>query len=211
MRCISLARGGNSERSWKERTAIKKHGWGASNSLATIFSDIVIDDAVLEACQDAVAALVECLETLRVIHEKVAISSIAALRSVQPCSLSRISGKSALVGRAVIACLVHNTVDHETRDTNEKIGRELDCVLLHLLQCCSIADAHAVLRSESVTAARLGYLYQWMVENDCSAGAFDSFAIAMQRSDVLVDVQVEQRFASRAMSLLQIHDQGDEL
>jgi hypothetical protein len=210
--CISLARGGKLERSWKERTAIKKHGWGASNSLATIFSDVVIDNAVLEACQDAVAALVECMETLRVVHEKVAISSMAALRSIQPRCLVRISGKSALVGRAVIACLVHNTaVDHETRDTNNKIGRELDCVLLHLLQCCSIADAHAVLRSDSVTAAHLGYLYQWMVENDCSAGSFDSFAIAMQRSDVLVDVQVEQRFASRAMSLLRIHDQGDEL
>jgi hypothetical protein len=208
--CISLARGGKSERSWKERTAIKKHGWGASNSLATIFSDIVIDDAVLEACQDAVAALVECLEALQVVHEKVALSSMVALRSVQPRSLSRLSGKSALVGRAVITCLVHNSVDHQMRDINEKIGRELDLVLLHLLQSCSIADAHAVLLSDSVTVAHLGYLYQWMVENDCTAGAFDSFAIAMQRSDVLVDVQVEQRFASRAMSLLQIHDQGDD-
>jgi hypothetical protein len=207
---LSLARGGESKRSWKERQSVKKHGWGASNSLATIFSDIDVDDVVLEACQDAVASLVECLEALQVVHEKVAISSMAALRSVQLRSLSRISGKSALVGRAVISCLV-NTVDHEMRDTNEKLGHELDLLFLHLLQSSSIVDAHTVLVCESVTASHLGYLYQWMVENDCSTGAFDSFAIAMQRPDVLVDVQVEQRFASRAMSLLRIDEQDDEL
>jgi hypothetical protein len=106
---------------------------------------------------------------------------------------------------------VRDTSSNTNYETKDKCGRELHLVLLHLVTSCSIADAHAVLLSETVTAAHLGYLYQWMVENDCSAGAFDSFAIAMQKQNVLVDVQVEQRFASRAMSLLRIHDQGDEL
>jgi hypothetical protein len=67
---LSLSRGGKLEQSWKERTAIKKHGWGGHPTPWLQYSDIVINDVVLEACQDA-AALVECLSVLAGGAEKV--------------------------------------------------------------------------------------------------------------------------------------------
>ena len=48
-------------------------------------------------------------------------------------------------------------------------------------------------------------------EADCPTRVFDTFALAMQKPGVQVDVQTEQRFASRALSLIAPVDQADEL
>jgi hypothetical protein len=208
---LLLARGGESQKSWKQRSAVKKHGWGAANSLATLFSDLgVVSEDMVKVYQKVVATLVECVEALSIVHEKVAISCMAALCSLKPRSFSRISGRQGLVGRTVIACLVHY-VDRESRDTNKKVARELDLLLLHLLQSSSIADASLVLESERISACHLDFLYQWMAEKECSTHVFDCFAIAMLKPGVNVDVQLEQGFASRSVCQGQMDNLGEEL
>jgi hypothetical protein len=232
---ILLARGELRSLNWKERSVIKKHAWGSCNSLASIFGAGIVlsvrndnDDENSEeeeSIRECLSCLLQCVEESHKVHEKVVISSMVALCSMNIATLSHHCGKNQLsLTKAIAVCMmlvykrhIHDGNDKDDDDDDDthllsaKVTEKAALLLEHLLRCCSIPNAADVLRSESVSTPMIDYLYQWMLEKECPTSIFDTFALAMQKANVQVDVQTEQRFSSRAMSLLRQNNQDDEL
>ena len=97
--------------SWKQRSIIKKHGRIACNSLALILKCWILretwSDACLVALQKAVISVAKCVECLgSALDEKVLVASMQVLLSLSSSDLARISGKSGLVGNALVSCIL---------------------------------------------------------------------------------------------------------
>lgn len=186
--------------SWKERSAAKKHGWGACHALGRILGCIFEwqEGSHLQyAALRALSYLIRCLQYDTVPSQKVIIAAMAALRSVKPLHLVNVAGKSGLVGQAMVSCC---GVLFEARGfNNPKLAEEASRLLVHLLSCASIADVVIVLKHEETSKVMLESLYGWMVEQGLEGRAFEIFAVGMQRAGLIHNVFLEQRFASRAM------------
>ena len=189
--------------SWRERSAAKKHGWGACYSLGRIFDGMTtLPDSVVEqeSLLHAVEKLVRCIQredTLR-LSEKVVLAAMTSLRAMKPCQLGTISGKHGVVGEAMVGCCVFLF----SEGCNLKLQQEGHPLLGHLLSCASISDATLVVKHDDITKPMLESLYGWMVEHGMEGRSFEVFALAFQRPIVSSkhDISLEQRFASRAMS-----------
>lgn len=92
--------------SWKQRSIAKKHGWGACHSLAHILKKgAALGNEILQvALSEAVKQLLSCVEHISLLNEKVTVSAMAALRELQPLSLSELGGKTGLIGEALATC-----------------------------------------------------------------------------------------------------------
>lgn len=95
----------------------------------------------------------------------------------------------------------------------EAISVASERLLKHLLHSASILDACVCLRQEYITNQSMEFVYQWMVTNEGISGrSFEIFALALQRSDTLVvDMTLEQRFASRALRLIKNEHSVDNI
>lgn len=96
--------------SWKKRSSIKKHGRVACNSLALMLEHKVLPDMVahdgVDTCQIALESIFKCVDCLgTTLDEKVIIAAILAFRALPSSSLARVSGKSGLVGKALVSCI----------------------------------------------------------------------------------------------------------
>lgn len=196
--------------SWKERSAAKKHGWGACHSLGRALGAITVwgeDDNVdvsenlEQAGRIAVQNLIQCLRYAAKLPEKVVLAAMTSLRSIKPLQLIRVTGKkSGLIGDALTACcaLVFVPQQHQQQGGSKVVQEGARLLLSHLLSCASISDVVIVIQHEETsTTAMLESLYQWMVEQDLEGRAFEMFSLGMQRKQH--DVSLEQRFASRAV------------
>jgi len=206
---LSLSFGNGQSRSWTKRQAIKKHGWGACNSLATMFESGIIRVARQEGVSKAVCILFECVDQMHALLEKVVISSMHALRSVVPSTISRIYGKGEAMVDAVITCLLQ-MFERDTSLCRHKLEQETEVFLVHVLQSFTISDARRLILSERIQTSHIDFLYQWMVEKDCPAEVFGYFVLAMQSPFVRIDIQTEQRFSSRAMSFEPSGDDNED-
>lgn len=212
------------EMSWRERSAAKKHGWGACYSLGRVFAGMASwPDSLMDqqSLLHAVRNLVRCTqrEQTLLLSEKVVLAAMTSLRVMKPCQLDAISGKHGVVGEAIVGCCVVLFSDV----CNVKFQQEGNQLLRHLLSCASILDATFVVKHDDVTKSMLESLYGWMVEHGMEGRAFEIFALAFQRpilSSNKNDISLEQRFASRAMSqykkaqmisLTSADDDNDEL
>lgn len=206
--------------SWKERSAAKKHGWGASFSMGRVLTSIkTFDDSNLErAVLYAVEQLVLCIQDATLLPEKVVLAAISSLCALQPWQVIHFTCKSGLVGNALANCC-HLVFADESRPRLREEGSRL---LSLLLPCASISDATSVLKHLEVSPSLLESLYHWMVEKEMDGRAFEIFALGLQRPVLatVYDVSLEQRFASRSflqykkeqsMSLNSDSDGGDEL
>jgi hypothetical protein len=191
---------------WKQRSTIKKHAWGACNTLSSIFAheSIFEDDELKHTCDVAVAALFKCVLNAKQINEKVACRASAALRCVPSTLLS--SGRQANdIPGCIIVCL--SVLFGTGLKSIDKLSQELDLLLFHLLQSPSIGDIASVLASDAISRADIVALYEWMVVKSCSSRSFGIVSLAMQMPGVVVDVEIEQRFASRALVLQETTDE----
>lgn len=187
--------------SWKERSAAKKHGWGACYSLGRILGsihDCNEGSDLEESVSNAVKQLVQCLTQSALLSEKVVLAAMVALRAIKPLVLVGVTGKSGLIGETlVVCCLV--LLSQQQQISNPKFVDESARLLSHFLSCASISDVVIVLKHEETSKATLESLYRWMVENELEGRAFEIFALGMLRPGLVHDVSLEQRFASRAM------------
>ena len=154
---------------------------------------------------------------------------MAALRSVDVSTLAHYcrTGQLSLAG-AIEGCVICVFVEqgdvfsgegehNRAVKTTAKLNGESSLFLLHALNCCCIADLAHVVRSPRITNQTLQCLYEWMVKENCPTSLFDAVALAIQESHVQVDVQLEQRFAGHALSLIFTsyddgdHEEADEL
>jgi hypothetical protein len=70
-----------SKLSWKERSAVKKLGWGACHALSLILSTLEcseLDERCLESTQQCLLTLMDCASNLDCVHEKVALVAMSA-------------------------------------------------------------------------------------------------------------------------------------
>ena len=74
------------------------------------------------------------------------------------------------------------------------------------MNSASTLDAGLVVASDDISESWIIDLYEWMVHMDCSARAFEVFALALQRPEVGVPLTVEHRYANHAIKLLQADD-----
>jgi hypothetical protein len=197
---LALAQGHLSHLSWKQRSAVKKLGWGACNALSTVFSGLGDSVAALptKSAQMCLDNLCICLIHGEIMYDKTVVAAMTALNSVDSSFLAQALNGKAVFTQALTALVAGLP---KLPPDKSKLKSLRDATLKRLLDICSIADACHVLDGLAAAAA-LGHLYEWLILQDTSAEVFGRLALAIQRC-VAVDVYWEQKFASRAQVLLQ--------
>lgn len=201
-RAVALAsKEKQSSMSWKERSTAKKHGWGACHSLGRVLGSITVlsESSIEQSLFRGVEQLIQCLKQAPLLSEKVILAAMAALRALKPLQLVGVTGKSGLVGDALVCCCLLLF----TEEQNNRFAEEGSLLLSHLLSCASISDVTGVLKQEDFSKSILESLYRWMVEHQMEGRTFEIFALGLQRPGLSVaasdNVSLEQRFASRAL------------
>lgn len=186
--------------SWKQRSAAKKHGWGACHSLALVLNcDQALSDTNISHSRNALKALLQCIILIDSINKKVAAAATAAVRKISQERLLALSDASGVTGYAMRTCMLVVQGQDTSRASHPRMQSETELLLKHLLQAASIYDVCCMLKGEEISDIHLDFLYTWMVDNDLAAESFESLALALQRRDLADDVAWQQRFASRAL------------
>jgi len=205
---------------WKERSAAKKHGWGACYSLGLVFERLCLGifedyDGLVLACSKATLCLVRCACHHSVLNEKVVLATMAAICHLPSHFFFKNESQDTLLGDALTTSILILEMSARARvlllkssDNNNRVTAKLaaqnEPFLLHLLNSTSIADVTIVLSDDRITNQTLGMLYSWMVEGPIfyglSARAFEMFALALQQPGRWsTGVEFEQKFTSRAL------------
>lgn len=215
---VALNTTSKSSLTWKQRSAAKKHGWGACHSLGLVFQACTVEITQIEpdlasSCREALKQLVLCCAHREKINEKVVVGAMAAIRSIPRPVLVEASRESGLVGDALASSvsLFYDTLMleigrsfnlPELKALDDKFTKQNKQLLNHLLRSASINDAHKVLKDDRVSTQTLHALYTWMVDQEdgvLDGSSFEIFALALQRPGLLCDnVALELKFASRA-------------
>lgn len=191
---------------WKERSAAKKHGWGACHSLGLVFEGLwlsLFEDSneLAMACSKAVQCLVRCPCHHDVLNEKVVLAAMAAICQLPIEFLIQNDAHESVLGNTLKTSILILESGSNNRRVTLKVTKQNEQFLLHLLNSASIADATIVLDDDRVTTQTLECLYSWMVEvhrlERLSARAFEVFALALQHRSA--SVAFEQKFTSRAL------------
>jgi hypothetical protein len=219
---VALNEEQKADMTWKERSAAKKHGWGACHSLGLVFEGLSVRifeecKELVSACSKAVQCLVHCPCHYTALNEKVVLAAMAAMCHLPSNFLTVRDSQEMILGNALKASILIFESTQDTRIDNgstsrvsknkvitSKLAAENENFLRHLLNSALIADAAEVLRDDRITTQTLGMLYSWMVErlqvDGLSARAFEMFAVALQQPGRWsASVGLEQQFTSRAL------------
>jgi hypothetical protein len=219
---VALNEEQKADMTWKERSAAKKHGWGACHSLGLVFEGLSVQifeecKELVSACSKAVQCLVHCPCHYTALNEKVVLAAMAAMCHLPSNFLTVRDSQEMILGNALKASILIFESTQDTRIDNgstsrvsknkvitSKLAAENENFLRHLLNSALIADAAEVLRDDRITTQTLGMLYSWMVErlqvDGLSARAFEMFAVALQQPGRWsASVGLEQQFTSRAL------------
>ncbi|KAL7578839.1 hypothetical protein ACA910_016059 [Epithemia clementina (nom. ined.)] len=157
----------------KERSTVKKIGWGAGHALSSILPVVVtqvqirreaeaLDDCCRASVRRCLSTLMDCVSTLDCLNEKVGAVAMSALCAVD-LSSSRLllsgtirdrqtsDGLIPPLGPIIVECmnwLFHRddvAPDDSVGVLPLKIIRHVENLLLHLLSSCSVSDAESVL------------------------------------------------------------------
>jgi len=231
---ISLARKEIKDNlSWKERSSIKKLGWGACHTLSLVLSTVQtsaheLDDCCVNSIHVCLQTLINCVYNVECVHEKVALVAMSALCSVD-LSSSRLApsfnhDRQLGLGVIISQCLWWIQGGGSDADAGKmtvlspKVKSQMQQLLLHFLSCCSVQDSENVLSGTLGRDRQLRFLYDWLLKqkkgsNSVAAQrAFDTFALAMQkRPDLLstIDINLEQQFANQAKTMVSLHHLED--
>lgn len=215
---VSVASTKTSSFTWKQRSAAKKHGWGACYSLGQVFQgypESKHSEAILESTSLAARHLVDCILYRARLNEKVPLAAMAAISQLDQHVLTKINGTTGLIGDALAESIVlfqslHIEMLSNRSSTAQKLASANDLLLAYLLGFASVSDVCVVLKREEVDARCLGLLYTWMVERpDLGSHSFEIFAVAFQHPSpwtAVADISLEHMFASRASKLQNMVD-----
>jgi hypothetical protein len=188
--------------------SIRKQGWGSCNALSFLFERNILgslystgtedDDAAIES--DVISCLVECLESIDTVNEKVVLSACLAFRS-SPTISAIVS--DTLLGRAMVACSVFlfcNPSSDRNHQPKKKLSIEIASLLGTILSNSNEATILVALQVDTFVSS-LPHLFKWMVvRGDCSPITFQFFAMAFAASTSIIDVNIEQQFINHARS-----------
>jgi hypothetical protein len=195
--------------SWKQRSGIKKQGWGSCNALSFLFENNLWIDSFgsdtsdsIVFYQEATSCLVECLENLNMVHEKIVVSACVALRSIPDLTLL----ESNVLSRSLVACtmiLFDEGSEFTTgiqRQQMQKLHTEVAGFLFRLVSHVSIPQLHLALQVPAFCSC-LDDLYCWMIQHTSLPGhTYHCFAVAISNAAANVSVQVEEQFQCQAQS-----------
>jgi hypothetical protein len=208
----ALERGELSHFSWKQRSTVKKLGWGACNALTIIFSKVKVSSADFwmerQRVVDCVKLLYICLENLPSANEKLVVTAMTALRSLDAKTLYQVIEDKANVITSFCILIGHLCSVADGRKES-KLEREMGMTLAHLLDACTINDIRHVLEYCQINNY-IGGLYEWAKEQALSADMWGKLALAAQQCTTL-DVYWEQHFVNYARLLLFQPELSDEL
>lgn len=92
---------------WKQRSIVNKHAWGACNSLALVLNcGEATKGENLKLTQHSLGLLIRCINEAESLHEKVASAATASVRKISETTLARISDESGIIGMALTPCLL---------------------------------------------------------------------------------------------------------
>jgi hypothetical protein len=199
---------------WKQRSKAKKQGWGACNALAVLFENHFAtssgyEDMTWSIYETAVSSLMDCIANLTRLHEKVAMSAVAALVKLDRSSFATLVASTDKVGMSLVSCADFLFQDRHDRPQHEQMQREVAALLTLLLFCTTPAHVRDALQSHSFVA-RLDRMFAWMVEADYPTAWFQCFCEALFHVSCQGDipVHVQQQFANRAARNTEPHN-GD--
>lgn len=180
--------------SWKQRSARKRHCWGACNSVAIIFQSL--NSTTLD-CSSILETLVEVIEKGG--NEKVVVSASKAIRAYN--ALLQVDLVPA------IQCCVR-TLEYD--DSRSRLKEEMEMLLPVLLQNMTRNDASCWISTLKDSKDKvLSWLFAWMVSYSIPSQCFLVVSDAINRSGVQVDISVEQMFATAIRN--DNDEDGDEL
>jgi len=200
---------GENQHTWKQRSIIRKHGWGSCASLGLLLHcRIVVEqqEMLLQAVKDAILSLVLCLHHVDTVNDKVVLAAASALSSIpSPIWTCISSGSSGIVGSALTSCISglfaasspqQQQEQQKKKNKLQRLHEELYKLLKQLLKIVTIYDVCCVLKEDTITKSMLEYLYDWMImesqqhssfssnDDHLDASAFEVFALALQRKDI---------------------------
>jgi hypothetical protein len=186
---------GASHLTWKQRSSAKKHGRGACHSLSSLLDSVLATEpSSLSDSQEALAALVSCLQRGSSLDSKFVVSAIGAFCQLEASKLQTLNQNTCLVGAALFSCL---EIVFGITNLSTRIQIDANKLAMHLLPIITVLDAQFIVGASAFPF--MANLYQWMVQNKLSPGSFEKFSIAFERlTGIDVDIGLQQRFSSRS-------------
>jgi len=206
--------------SWKQRSSIKKQGRVACNSLALLMRhELFLEMSTLadgnNPCQKALESLYKIIECVSLLDEKAVIAAMLAFQALPSASLTRVSGKSGLVGKVLVICILFLAREEWSKgvyssNSFSKLSTQVDLLCEHLIDSAATVDATIVMSCSESEDSWMNQFFEWMVFKNCSARNFGVFALALQSPEIHFSVSVEQKFAIRATNLQRSEDLAEE-
>jgi len=186
----------NKSANWKQRQATKKHSWGACNSLAMLFKLDFVRENLHTERQSAITVLIQCIEHLQDMNEKIVCAASAALRVLDSKEICEGLHGTDSWSNALLVCM--SFVLGGTND-NGRLFTEIEKFLLFSSEVITVDVASSVLRSKRLSDSDLLLLCDWMDEKKLPLECFGTFAAAMREESVTIDISTEIRFTSRSI------------
>lgn len=195
----------NRRLTWKQRSASRKHAWGAAFALGQIIE--AIDD--MSRYQSNIVRLLECVAKADHLHDKIVFASSAALQRVAEVTFAKPAFFESLV-EAEKLCLT-KLYPRSYQPSRPQSGDYFEPLLLHLLRSSSQHQCDLLLKELAGDEAILNALCDVLVYHK-EQTIFVKLGVSMSKPGIVVNFAVEQRFAAALMDLV-LGDSGpaDEL
>ena len=217
--------------SWKDRQWRNKHGWGSCHTLTLLIeSGIKCQADISSEVYDAACALVECVDCISLLNEKMASSAcvaMTALLSMDSSVLGARTDRESLIGRCIGSCIrflfgnsaVPNRAIRVGSCSSAKEKRllgEAERLLSVLSENATISDASLALeecfRFLGTKDTMLMWLLDWMRGHSCSKHVYKVFSGALSHlgsGSFSISPEIEILFWNRTTGL--IEENEDEL
>lgn len=168
---------------WKQRSFVKRHGWGAVYAVAQMFKELKARKNVctVDIFEPITRSLYEAMLQLDQLPPKVAVAVTSAFLEVDlgfvQTALSDCQGCLAKIILSVLPILLNEVAGHRERPAVETL-------VLRLLPKLSLLEAKAILQSGDLVP-----LIEWMMSNECSGDVYKTFTAALRTTSVDFETQ----------------------
>ena len=185
----------SNNRSWKQRSFAKKHAWGSCSSLSSLLGcSAALQEVSHKGIRLALLQLIRCVEMMKDVNEKIAMTAISTLSCVPEETWRYYSKSESILGGCISACLVQITTD-PILNTNMKT--RIETLARKVLLLALVPDVLHCVSQQEISDKNLNILYDWMVIQSFQSKQFDVWGRALFQSDY--DISLIQKFESRAV------------
>ena len=183
------------QRSWRQRSYAKKHAWGACQALSSILRcNVVNEDVIQKEVKSALQSMIKCIQNSQLINEKIAFGAVSTLLVV-PINVFECHSNFESIGGLLLAVCLSKM---EASEILSSYRNELLTLMEKLVRRMNQFDMMTCLSHEDISRSNVQFMYNWMVEKNMDASCFENVAEALQFSSFSSDVDLIQKFTSRA-------------